>query len=238
MKSSIFYSLQLLLIVLSFTSCRNTIEGSGNYKTEERAIGEINAVESSGEFTIILHKDSISSVRIYAEDNIIPELTTQLKGNKTLSIYYRDHRTKYVHGKVEIYVPVKNLNSVDLSGSGSIKNTNNTVSENLKLNISGSGTINMVIVGQNLTSSLSGSGLIQLQGSVINNNQTISGSGKIKSFGLTSENAKVNISGSGDSEVNVSKTLDATISGSGNVIYMGTPVVNVNISGSGKVRKN
>src|SRR5436190_1477381 len=44
------------------------------------------------------------------------------------------------------------------------------------------------------------------------------------------------LSGSGDMQVNLSQTLDATISGSGSVYYRGQPLISTHISGSGTVR--
>lgn len=232
------YSLLLFFICCFLLgSCKDVVEGSGNYITETRTLAEINAVECSGDFNIILHKDSVKTVRIYAEDNIAPELVTQLKPDNTLSVYYRDYRTRYKHGKIDIYVPVSNFKSADISGSGLIKNTPIEYNEEVKLNVSGSGSIYLGdIVTTNLRSNISGSGTIELWGNSVNTDQTISGSGNIKTFGLLSRNAKSTISGSGNCEVNVSDLLTVNISGSGNVLYIGSPQITQTISGSGKVR--
>ncbi|UKJ09294.1 head GIN domain-containing protein [Solitalea lacus] len=234
---------KLTLILFAFlglsiiSSCRNTIEGSGYYVTETRALGEINAVTISGDFDVVLHKDSVSSVRIYAEDNIVPEIVTELNSNNSLSIYYRDYRSKYDHGRVDIYVPVKNLRAVDLQSSGSIHGTPVLFASEVKLNISGSGEVKLPVNTEKIYSNMSGSGLMELWGTATNTDQSISSSGKIRSFGLVSKDVKVSISGSGTCEVNATQTLDATISGSGNIIYMGNPQVTTHISGSGKVKK-
>ena len=50
--------------------------------------------------------------------------------------------------------------------------------------------------------------------------------------------AKVDVSGSGEVELNVSDSIDVMISGSGEVRYLGDPVVNqTEISDSGEIKK-
>lgn len=232
------YSLSTAILMSLFlmSSCKDVVEGSGNYITENRTLAEINAIETSGDFNIILHKDSVKTVRIYAEDNIAPELVTQLKSDNTLSIYYRDYRTRYKHSKIDIYVPVTNFRSADISGVGTMTNTSIQCDDEIKLNVSGSGAMHLGLTTGNLKSNLSGSGTIELWGSSVSSDHTISGSGNIKTFGLLSKNTKSTISGSGNCEVNVSDLLTVNISGSGNVLYIGSPQITQSISGSGKVR--
>jgi len=47
----------------------------------------------------------------------------------------------------------------------------------------------------------------------------------------------VEVSGSGDVQVNVAEKLNAEISGSGSIVYKGSPDVHARVSGSGTVKK-
>ncbi|HQV37276.1 MAG TPA: DUF2807 domain-containing protein, partial [Flavobacterium sp.] len=63
------------------------------------------------------------------------------------------------------------------------------------------------------------------------------GSGDIKAFELVSENAKVNVSGSGDIKVNCTEFIEARVAGSGDIEYKGNPKkVDTKVAGSGTIK--
>jgi hypothetical protein len=66
----------------------------------------------------------------------------------------------------------------------------------------------------------------------------VSGSGVIGSFNCPVENAKVKVTGSGTSEVNVTNTIDATVLGSGQIKHKGnTKNTQKKIYGTGSVER-
>ena len=54
-------------------------------------------------------------------------------------------------------------------------------------------------------------------------------------FGFLVTNAYVEVSGSGNIEVNATDLIDGDISGSGDIYYKNSPIINVDISGSGSL---
>jgi hypothetical protein len=87
--------------------------------------------------------------------------------------------------------------------------------------------------------SISGSGEVEVD-EPLNARQArvdISGSGNADLEKLNVKTADVDVSGSGDVKIKVQDLLKAKISGSGKVYYWGSPQVNSDISGSGKVNK-
>ncbi|NRF38161.1 GIN domain-containing protein [Pedobacter foliorum] len=87
--------------------------------------------------------------------------------------------------------------------------------------------------------SISGSGEVEID-EPLNARQTkvdISGSGNADLEKLNTKTADIDVSGSGDVKIKVQDLLKAKISGSGKVYYWGSPQVNSDISGSGKVIK-
>ena len=76
---------------------------------------------------------------------------------------------------------------------------------------------------------------MKISGSANQQHFDISGSGDIHAFGLPGKSANVDITGSGNCEVNVSDQLNVEISGSGNVYYLGNPSITTDITGSGNV---
>jgi hypothetical protein len=139
---------------------------------------------------------------------------------------------------VEVYVTVKELRSVSVSGSGDVISQNTIEAENFRARISGSGDIEMDLDVRDIEASISGSGDIELSGKSESGRLSISGSGKFLSEDMEVGDFNVRMSGSGRCAITVNGELDVRISGSGSVYYGGRPTgINTNVSGSGKVRR-
>jgi hypothetical protein len=65
----------------------------------------------------------------------------------------------------------------------------------------------------------------------------ISGSAELDAFELACQEADVRISGHGEAEVAVARSLHARIAGYGHVTYVGDPTVDQAVSGGGSVRR-
>ncbi|MFT5725292.1 MAG: hypothetical protein ACI9JN_002416 [Bacteroidia bacterium] len=142
--------------------------------------------------------------------------------------------------KIEIVVP--NMNTIILSGSGSINIDDFKNQTNVDLSILGSGKIELECFEytKNLDVQISGSGDVigYDHFDVLKNMDVrISGSGSYDAYPIETDNATIKISGSGNCYTTVLDQLDVAISGSGKVRYHGDPKVNKKISGSGSVRK-
>jgi hypothetical protein len=239
LKNDSLKNFLLLVLLLGaatvLPSCKKTIEGSGNYVDEVRTVGLFSAIESDGDYDIVVTNDSTQMLTIHAEDNIIPEIETTVSGG-ILIIRNRNVKNVIHDNGVSITIAVPLIYSLNMQGSGSISCSESFNPLTATVNISGSGSIDYAVNCESITATISGSGSMSLAGTTINALHTISGSGDIHAFDFPSEKVQVNISGSGDCEVNVSQQLVATISGSGNVIYMGNPsIISTGISGSGTV---
>ncbi|MBL0339960.1 MAG: DUF2807 domain-containing protein [Bacteroidetes bacterium] len=224
-----------ILVISLFASCKKEINGSGVFMIQSRNVSPFTEVKSCGDFTVILKEDSIPHIELYGEDNILPEIETDVYGNE-LRLYYRDSNRKYDDNGVTITIYNPKYHAIDLQGSGTMTSHSILTAESFNVNVSGSGKIDLAVNTVNLGTNVSGSGKIVFAGSAINASHNISGSGKIAAFGMLSNNVKATISGSGNCEVNVKDFLEATISGSGNVVYRGNPMINTHINGSGHVK--
>jgi hypothetical protein len=199
----------LLTIVgslIAFSSCDKTIHGSGNYTDETRIVSTFTAIQTEGDFDVIISQDSIQTLSIHAEDNVLPEIETVVEGGK-LIIRYKDYDTNVDDNGVTITITAAQINDLNIQGSGDINATNAFNPSDAKVNISGSGNIDYSVNCQSITTNISGSGNIILKGSSATAEHSISGSGDIHAFDLPCTSAEVTISGSGDCEVNVSDDL-------------------------------
>lgn len=226
--------LMLIALILTLSGCMNErIEGNRDLMTENRSSQLFTEVVSQGSFNVIIMPDTETRIVVKGESNILPYLHTMSNGT-TLILGYVEGYNIREHYPVEVFLYTPEINNIRLSGSGNLE-CNGFSSENLDLQISGSGSIDGDFNTDKLYASISGSGNMKLAGNAINSELKISGSGNIRASDMNQENCVGTISGSGKIIAAVSKTLDVHISGSGSVFYIGNPVITTHITGSGKV---
>ncbi len=242
----------VITIVMWSSGCRKFpyLEGNGNVVTEVRPSVSFNKIENEGDFNVYYVADSVFSIVIEAESNLIPYIRTNVNGN-TLEIDTRENLDNNYAIKIMVHSPVLvgvaltgsgliNVNYLEspnfdviLTGSGLIYGNVNTGSFNSV--IAGSGVIDFSVLSEYVKATITGSGNIKLSGECTYGDYKITGSGNIESFDLLLAECTAKISGSGNILTNVSDHLDVTISGSGNLIYIGNPQINSNITGSGQI---
>ena len=141
------------------------------------------------------------------------------------------------HKKIAVYITVKDLNSIKVSGSGDVTLKEGITANSLKLMVRGSGNIEGKIDVKTLESRISGSGSVKLWGSAESSTVRIAGSGNFTARNLVTQNSAVRVSGSGHAEINANDKVDATVHGSADVSYTGTAkIINSAKSGSGEIR--
>jgi hypothetical protein len=220
------------LFLLSFAFNR----GSGNVVTRTRDVKNFDKVNLSGTGKINFIQGEEEGLTISAEENIIDKITTNVLDN-TLIIAQKYWWFNIWPTKDIVYeVKIKNLSDLELNGSAEAK-SDNLSGNDLNINISGSGKLQLKLKYTNLKINISGSGEMNIAGEVDVQEIEISGSGQASNRDLNSKNTKVSISGSGKAVVNAQEKLDVRISGSGNIKYLGNPSISQNISGSGSIEK-
>ncbi len=139
---------------------------------------------------------------------------------------------------MKLYVSMKNVNELQVNGSGKIIAENSIASDNLLLAVNGSGNMELDIKGNLVKAEVTGSGSLILKGYATTIDAYISGTGILKAFDCQVETAKVKISGSGSGEVHASTSIEATVFGSGSVKHKGnTKNTNKKVYGSGSVER-
>ena len=189
--------------------------------------------------TLYLTQGSNESVEIEVDDEDFERIEFVTDGSKLKIRNKRNNSWKnWGNMKVNVYVTMKNIEGIGVSGSGNIVGENRFETDDLDLSVSGSGEMELRLYSEDVDLNVSGSGRLNLEGSADRVDVSISGSGKIKGENFEVNVCKASISGSGSIYIFAKKEIDARISGSGSVYYAGNPDrVSSNSSGSGKVRK-
>lgn len=230
--------LPILIVVISmYTSgcSKERIVGNGNVIIENRTAPDFSRIISRGDFLVTVVPDSVTSIKVEAESNIIPYINTIVSGN-TIIVDFDNDATIHEHSPIRITLHTLHCEYLELQGSGAI-NSGNFNEEAAELFLSGSGNIESSFNADKLTVSISCSGSVAINGSANETTMRVSGSGNIRALNFRQDICNASISGSGDIYVNVTQKLIATISGSGSVYYTGNPLVETHISGSGKAEK-
>jgi hypothetical protein len=195
----------------------SAVTGSGTLRTESREVAAFSVIELTGSGDVVVEQDGTESLVIEAEDNLLPELTTDVSSG-VLRLGTREGVDLSPTLPITYRITVDDLAGVQLSGSGSVTAAG--------------------ITTPGLASDLSGSGDITIDGSATSQTVTVSGSGDYRAGELVTHSSTAAISGSGSIAVQVLDVLDVGISGSGDVTYTGDPRVTQDISGSGELRNS
>ncbi len=225
----------LIFVFSALITCScNSINGSGNIITETRNVNEFDGVQTSGSMDVEIMNGDNTSVKVEADDNVLSYIVTDVHDG-LLDVYYKPN-TSFSNTHEKIYVTANGLKRLFVKGSGSITSGNTIKSAMVEAKISGSGDIDAGIDAPEVNADISGSGNLSLKGRCRTFNGNIGGSGDLKCKNLLSENAAINIMGSGTAHVFSSVHLKASTLGSGDIYYSGYPSIESNKSGSGSVQ--
>jgi hypothetical protein len=192
------------------------IVGSGRIVSEQRVMPSFSGIQVTGTARVVVRQDTLESLRVEADDNIMGRLTTSVRDGVLLVGL---EQGSYSNVTINVYAAMRTLSRLESVGAAEF---------------SSAGPISTDAI----VCSISGAGKITLTGSAARQTVQVSGAGDVHNSGLTSSLCSVLISGTGTVEVNVTRQLDAVVSGAGSVLYAGNPpVVNQTVSGFGSVRQ-
>jgi hypothetical protein len=215
-----------------------SVRGSGNIVSETRKVSGFDDVSVDYPASVFISQGSTESVKVEADDDVLPGLKTEVSNNELRIFYKRDGEKRVTPTKtVVITITVKDLEAVNFSSAGDLT-IEGIKSDDLDINLSGAGEIDLKDVTLNgLSVNLSGAGSMSASGTADDMSLNISGFGDFKAKELQSKTANVNISGAGSATVWAEDELDATISGAGSVNYYGSPSVTKNVNGVGSISR-
>lgn len=236
----IFNLMLLFLFSIFLSSCEkifeDRVEGNNNVITRIRSINTFDEIYVEGNFNVYFTIADTTSLRIEAEENLVPLIITKVSGQQ-FYVKPKDDFQLDNNKAMNIFLTSPNLEGVVLSGSGLLV-CDSLFTDFLSVEITGSGKVQFDKLDLNdIEGSISGSGDIVLAGEVDRSEFEITGSGAIRALDLVQNDCDARITGSGNIYVNVVDYLKARITGSGNIYYVGNPIVDEIITGSGDVRR-
>ena len=190
------------------------IVGSGRVVRQNRAVAPFQRIETLGSAIVQVRVGPARSVTIAADDNILPLLTSEVRGG-TLTLSSRG--SYRMRGPIRVWISTPNLDGVRSAGSGDTS-------------ISG-------INAARLALTIQGPGAIRAEGRTGRLDLAIQGSGNADLSRLAARDARAALYGSGSAVVRAAGNLDARVIGSGDLRYVGTPTtLSRHRVGSGSIR--
>jgi hypothetical protein len=230
-------------------------KGNGNIVTKTISVSSFSKISALGSFDVVLKQTGSEKVTAEGDENLMQYFKADVSGSKLdLSFSKNNLRpTKFI-----VYVDLKNVDKVEVTGSGDLKTNNVLSSDKFKLEHTGSGNVSFDISAKELHMELTGSGddKINAKADVLKLEHTGSGNAVLLSeissssvevehtgsgdftASLKSTNAKLGNYGSGDFSVSGGATnLQLENNGSGNFdgSKYTTDKLSVEINGSGDV---
>ena len=230
------------LVIFAFaSSCREIagrrVKGSGNIKTENRSETGFNSIDVSGAIDVYIKQDSITSVKVEADDNILEYIEVHSDGS-TLEIYTENNiRLKPTH-KIKVYVSNSEYKDLQVSGASSIHSENEITSpDGLHIDITGASEGRLEVNAPKVSVNLTGASNANIKGKTKDFEGSASGASEIRGFDLLTENADVDASGASSIEVFASVKIAGQASGASSVNYKGNAQSSVEKSGASSVNK-
>jgi hypothetical protein len=211
---------------------------------ETRKVENFNKIAFRFPGKLYLKQGSPQKVELEGSRDVLNEIDTQVEGSKL--VIGKEGRwfdwNWSDNDKITVYITVPDIEAVSVSGSGDIIGQGKITTDDLALNVSGSGSLKLEIEATgDVEADVSGSGNIDLQGKCRSFDSDVSGSGEVELTINITETADFGVSGSG--KINASgsaQSVKTSISGSGKVLAadLETDRCQVRISGSGDVEIN
>lgn len=236
------YTMALLGVLILFNQVQvnaqsKKVRGNGDVTTEVHDVKAFSELELSGVLNVYIEQGDKESVTVETDENLHDFVIIENRG-KTLIIDTQKRISIKRKSKMNVYVTVRDIDQLEISGVGHVETTETLRLKDLDLRIKSVGNVTLDLEADNLYARLSSVGNVSLSGKIGKADIDNTGVGKLDAYDLHNEVLKLKAAGVGKTEVYASKELAIKSTGVGNVYYKGDAVItDLNVRGVGKVKK-
>jgi len=217
---------------------KKKVRGSGNITKEQREVSPFDNIIVRGTFTVFLSQGDTESVEVEIDDNLQQYVEVRNEGSK-LVLDIKDNVNFSKTTKNNIYITLKNINLLDVSGVCTIKTISPLNCDHITLIVSGVVNGEWDIYSNMLNVILRGVANIELRGKTTELDIKQSGVGNFNAKKLIADKVTVHNSGVGSVSVHATQELSMTNTGVGSITYSGdAEIKHMNSSGVGKIKKS
>ena len=209
-----------------FPNGKKQLIGNRTLDTLQQEIQKFDEIDVLGPFKITLKKGDHHNVTIVGESNLIPHVEMDVNKSK---LVLRTSNNKRLHSKtqeaIQIAVTAVEISNIYVIGSGEVSSSTSLFSNNLLLELIGSGEVQFPVESQRVAVHITGAGRVQLKGSCKTIKGKITGSGHLQLNELQSKNSFLYLTGSGRAQINCTDKLIAVVDRTADVVYTGEPEI-------------
>ena len=245
MKKNKFILIPLLISTIFILSACQVLpwisveRGSGNIIADSRPVSGFSAIQLDGAGRLIITQGAVESLEIQADDNLINDLISDVRGG-TLILGYQEKpwRKTILPSQSVIYtLTVIDLDQLTINGAADLDLQTFEI-ESLELSVNGAGTIMIDdLSAGKLSVNMAGAGSVTISGQAVEESISIDGAGNYRAGNLQSSNTFIEINGLGTGVVWANETLNVNITGAGSVSYFGSPELTQQITGLGNIER-
>lgn len=219
-----------LLLITSILVITTWVTAQGQ-ESETRNIGSFSGVKVTEGIDVYLKRGDKESVRVEVTGTRLDNVITEVSGSY-LRVHMRDGNYKgNVNAKV--YVTYVKVDKLSASSAGSIFSEGTIEANDMEVNASSAGSIEITLNAGTVNASASSAGEIELQGKTKSLDIEASSAGQIDAYDLEAQKVDAEASSAGSLKIHVINELNARASSGGNIRYHGNPDKFITDSSSG-----
>lgn len=204
--------------------------------TQTRNVGPFTGIKVGEGIDVYLKKGDKESVRVEVTGTDVTNVLTELSGSY-LKIHMKDGNYRKVEAKV--YVTFVKLDKLSASSAGSIVSESVIKGDNLEIDVSSAGSVEVQVEVKSLTVDASSAAEVELKGKTLELEAEASSAAQIDAYDLESAQVEANASSGASMKINVLQELQAHASSGGSIRYRGNPGKSItDASSGGSVRKS
>ncbi|MBR9998264.1 MAG: DUF2807 domain-containing protein [Cyclobacteriaceae bacterium] len=222
------------ILTILFLSC-TVGEEPGPLATEERVLSAFDGVHVETIGKVNLHIAQEYRVMINTNANVLDDIILSIS-DEELYIKLTGKHKEIDQLEFDVYAPEFTL--IRLDGVAIIRSNDLLAVNELRVVQDGVGNIYLSDIDvQRVYFDLDEVGDVEVKGTADDIIAEHSGVGNLRLFELTGRDGDLNLSGTGNIDINVTDELKINLSGVGDIRYMGSPSMTVNHTGVGKIVK-
>lgn len=224
----------LLMVMVVFIA--NTITAQ---EEKEIKVESFSDVKFEGSAQWVLVPSDMEKVVIVSKSKDVFDYVKVSNSGGTLTVSTTDKNKNVtkLFNSVTINVYFKSINSVYLSGVGSVIAEKEIHSDELLATLKGTGDMNLNVRCAEFTGNMQGTGGMSIKGKTASGIVKVAGVGGFDGYELKCENMNVTVSGVGGAKVFATDKLTATLNGVGSIKFKGNPKIkNLNTNGVGNIK--
>lgn len=212
------------------------LEGNGDVVTQDRSVRDFRGVEVCCALRVELTAGSQYGVRVEAESNIIDYVRTEVSGDR-LEIGFKEKVSLRSTADIVIYVTMPTIDYVAASSSSKVVGKSSFKGEDLDVDVSSSGKVELDFTGDYVRVDASSSGRCTLVGTGSRIKANASSGSSIRASDFRTRRGDAAASSGAGIVLYVTEELEADASSGGSVKYRGNPGdVDSDRSSGGSVR--